>query len=57
MSKAKQIPEDDLTPEEIADIKAARKSKNWKTYTNYEDLIRDLHAAAKLETSWVHSYM
>jgi hypothetical protein len=49
MSKAKQIPEDDLTPEEIADIKAARKSKNWKTYTNYEDLIRDLHAATKLE--------
>jgi len=42
MSKAKQIPEDDLTPEEIADIKAARKSKG-KIFHNVEDLIKDLH--------------
>ncbi|MFY9299685.1 MAG: hypothetical protein WAO91_00645 [Candidatus Nitrosotenuis sp.] len=41
MSKAKQIPKDDLTPEEISDVETARKSKNWKTYANYKDLIRD----------------
>jgi hypothetical protein len=49
LSKAKITESPPLSKEEIKDIKAARKSKDWKTYTNYKDLIKELNDAAKLD--------
>jgi len=40
-----------LSKEEIEDVKAARKSKNWKTYSNYKDLIKELEKSKKKPSS------
>ena len=49
LSKVKTTESPPLSKEEIEDVKAARKSKNWKTYSNYKDLIKELNDAAKLD--------